>query len=248
MPGRPGNHPHIADVAGQAADRKPFKPSRFRSRRVRLLIAVGVLAAVYGLRGLLLTACVWPLQASGPPTEFNHVLVIGGDQCFMRAAHMGRDRRLRYLIPRWQPGRLVRRRLLPSRSDIARRHLLMHGVDETDITPLTTTVGSVDHLMQIVGQQLADNRNISIGILCDVFQARRLQAIKERILKPSHADRVTIVGLTNRNYARNNWWQSKLGLLAVFHSYIDLYFALAPNSTAQWTESDPTDISRSVVR
>jgi len=250
-PDLPGTERHVGDGAAEA-DGAPGRPTaktgRFRSWRLRLIVAACVLAAIYGSRGLLLTACVWPLQTSHSEAEFNHVVVIGGDRCFLRAAQMGRDRRLRYLIATWQPGRLVRRGLIPSRSDIAWRHLIKHGVDETDITTLPATANSTDHLMRILGQQLADNRNMRIAVLCDAFHTRRLQTIVDRNLAADHANRIAIVGLKNRHYAPNNWWQSKLGLLAVFHSYIDLYFAVAPANNAQWKESDPTDISRSVVR
>jgi hypothetical protein len=238
------------DNASTIDGEEPNQPSALqkalRSRLMRCFMAIGVLAATIACHQFILSACVRPLEISIDDANFDHVLVIDGDRCFHRAAQMGQNRRLQYIVSKWQSSRLVRRGLHPSRSQIAVQQLVKHGVNRSSITVLSATAHNTAHLARIIGQQLSANRDLRIGILCDAFHGRSLRTVVDSNLPPGHAKRIAIIGLKNRQYDRNNWWQSKAGLLAVFHNYIDLYFAVAPPKSTQWKECDPTDISRSV--
>ena len=216
------------------------------NRRGRRLLALGILALLVSYHPYLLSACAWPLESSNPICTFNHLLVLDGDRCFDHAAEMGRDRQLKYIVSSWQPSRLVRRRIMPTRSQISVTQLMKHGIAPSSISLLSPQANSTAHLAQILDHELSNNPKIEIAILCDAFHTRALQITFNSKLSPKSANRISIIGLPNRQFDRNNWWQSKAGLLAVFYGYIDLYFATTTPTGRKWKECDPTDISRSI--
>lgn len=183
-----------------------------RSRRWLIGGAILVLLVVV-LSRLLLAGFGWLLIWDDPPTEFNTVLMLGGDRCHEGAAILLRqDPSRKILLIRSAPDNLVKCGALPAGEITARRLLQERGVPPCAILTADGQARSACECARLLQHWMTGHPGGRVLALCDRFDSRRMRLILDHALDGPSSERVAVHGLPDRIYDESNWWRTRRGV------------------------------------
>ncbi len=196
-----------------------------RSRRRwlrRLLFALILVGAVYLARGPLLHGAARLLIVEDPPQEVDALVLLDGDHLYETTALLYRnDVSKHVLLIQVPPTRLERMGIMPDPITVARRELTNGGVPESAVEVLATDKPGDWNRARRLRDWLNEHPDARVCVLCDRFNSRRTRYVFDHELGALSA-RVHWRPLTDRRYDERNWYQSKLGAVAFFDSYLSL--------------------------
>ena len=193
-----------------------------RRRKIAITL-LALIAILFFFRHRLLTAIGNGLVRGdqAPPTA--DIMVIGGDGATPKmlawlAAH---DDAKLLLVDKPAP-RVVQ--VGATVSDAQRRREISKaaGVPEARIEILVGTTMRQVRPVQAMQTWLSRHPQRRIHVLCDQFASRGLRRAIDRRVDPAVVGQVTLEPLVDRRYDVGDWWTTRLGIRAVFDSYLGL--------------------------
>ena len=185
-------------------------------------------------RGPLLQRVACGLTMTWAAKEADYIVIRSADglhpsvdQCYDAAARLYREdaaRRVVLVSARSCP--VVRIGAAPTFFDLSRRELATRGVAVEAIiclqTDATTRKGEAVALGEWLDQQVDSSSRCVF--LCNGFDSRSWRYLFDRANQQLAAERVDVLGLTNRGIDEANWWRTRHGLTATFGSYAKLAY------------------------
>src|SRR5262249_32153878 len=146
-----------------------------------------------------------------------------------------------------RPKRLERMGFVPTFESVSQRELALRGVRPESITVIPGKTRTDWERARCLRDWLAIQPTRRVLVLCDRFGARRLRYVLDKTLGPDCAGRVRLIGLSERSYDENDWWQHRSGAVHVFDAYLNLAYAwLCGEETEEWHEWDPEEFKQAL--
>lgn len=170
-----------------------------------------------------------------------YLVVLGGDDCYERAAQLVRRGMARQtLLVEPRPKRLVQMGIVPSWGEYAAAELSASGVPSRQITVVPRAPGDqrddlallADWLRARPGARVQAGAKgepeVTVTIVCKEFASRSVRCGCRRYLGASAlalSAHVRLFGVRDERYDANNWWRSRTGAKELFLGFIDLAYA-----------------------
>ena len=247
----------VSDKENSASGKKELPPQQQRKRRRwlrRMGIALLVAGALYLLRAPILTGLASVLVFDRPLPGAETIVLfceIDGDRGFQEAAQLHQDgqvsRILLIEVRAERRARTVRAGVVPSFETTARQALLARGVPAAAIELLPADMRSNWDKARSLDAWLQQHPEARATVLCERFASRRIAQIYSSVLGPESSGRLGWRAIPDRRFDESNWWQQRLGVLAVFHAYAHLGHVWisgeGPPEPEPW---DPDDYEKSL--
>jgi hypothetical protein len=194
-----------------------------RRRWVRRLLFVLILAgAVYLARGPLLRGLASFLIVEDSGQEVDALVPLDGDHLYETTGLLVRnDVSRRVLLLQTPPDRLERMGVMPDPITVARRELASDNVPESAVEVIRAAKGGDWNRARALRDWLKEHPDARVCVLCDRFASRRTRYVFDQKLGGAAAQ-VQWRALPDRRYDERNWYDSKVGVLALFDSYLSL--------------------------
>jgi uncharacterized SAM-binding protein YcdF (DUF218 family) len=194
----------------------------------RLVLLVGVLAVLYGLRGWLLPLPGRFLDVSERPAPTDYVLVLNGDRetrPFVAAALVKAGLVPKVLVVQSVPSPDEEDGLVPVEHEIVKRVLLGRGVPEEAITILPGLAATTFDEARALAGFLDAHPEITVTVVTNRFHTRRARWVFGQVL----GDRIAhlrFVGAPQDAVMESEWWRSPRGATSYLSEYAKFAYYL----------------------
>jgi hypothetical protein len=239
-------------VEGSEVMDSPSKPAKKRKRRgwrYGLLGVALVAVCLYAFRAPILRSVASYLVVDEPLTAADYALIQPyGDGRYDRAAELYRDGLVRsVLLVERRHTRLERLGLLPTFETLTQHALAARGVPAQAITVIPGPVRTDWERARCLRTWLEHQPAVRIAVLCDRFGERKLRYVFDQMLGADYAGRVRLLGLPDRRFDENNWWQQRIGIVDMFDTYMRLAFTrFVGEGSEEWREWDPKEYEKTL--
>ena len=185
------------------------------------VVAGGLCAAVFGLRGRLLPVAASYLDVGRPPRTSEFVMVMPGDlktRPFVAAGMVRHGLAQKVIIPTSESSPLVQDSIIPSHDEAMRRILNIRGVSNDRIILIQAETGSTWNDAESLRNFLVDHQGAEVAIVSSDYHTRRTRWVFRRVLKKRY-DNVYFVSAPTDYIPPQQWWQSEIGLRTYLAEY-----------------------------
>ena len=196
-----------------------------RKRRRRFFVLAVLLLVVIAARRVPLIA-LGAFLASGRPIagEFDYVLLGGGDRELEMAASLIEATPARKIVlAESEPSRLVHFNVLPPSHKIDIERLAALGVPRERIVLIPQDPEQPRWAPDLFSRWHREQQMPKTVVLCEEMAQRSVWMQLRQHCTSQQLENVYSLGLVNRHYPVDRWWQSRRGIKAVTLGYVSLF-------------------------